>query len=92
MDSNQQPNTTVKIVFKETWNEEEGVTFLNIYVEKPEGGREIDAELVAKGQPTLAEQWGYEMLGFVEDLLRMKLQNGGLQGHLLTLPNKKDMN
>lgn len=87
---NKQPNTTVKLVFQETLNEEEGLTFLNIYLEKD--GREINQELIIKGEPTIAEQWGHEMLGFVEDYLRRQLTNNELKGYLLTMPKKKDMN
>lgn len=87
---NQQPNTRVSLVFEETLNEEEGLTFLNVFVEG--NGRPIDVNLITKGEPTLSEQWGYEMLGFVEDYLRMKINGGDMKGHLLVMPKKKDMN
>ena len=90
MDSNQQPNNRVAIVFEETLNEEEGYTFLNIYLEKE--GRDIDPDLIAKGEPTHAEMWGHEMLGFIEDYLKIQLKSGEMKGYLLAMPKKKDMN
>lgn len=89
MDKSQQPNTEVKLVFREQ-DGEGGITFLNIFIEKD--GREITPDLMVNGDPTVAEQWGHEMLGFVEDFLRMQLGEKKLNGNLLVMPKKKDMN
>ena len=91
MDSSK-PNTTIKLVFKETWSEEDQITFLNIFLEKEEGGREVNVELISGNEATIAETWGHEMLGFVEDFLRRQLNGGEMQGFMLSMPKKKDMN
>jgi hypothetical protein len=89
---NKPANNLVKVVVEETNENEEGVTFLNIYLEKEEVGREITADLIAKGEPTLAEQWGHELMGFIEDFLRRQIDTNEINGHVLTVPVKKDMN
>lgn len=80
------PNHKVKLVFEQ--KEDEDVTYINIFIEAD--GREITPDLIVHGNPTLAETWGHDMLGFIEDLLRRMLN--GNKGYVLAMPKKKDMN
>ncbi len=91
-----EPNKEVKLVFKEEWNEEEGIMFMNIFLEAP--GREITPLLISQrgdelpDGPTVAELWGFEMLEFIQAYIREQLQQGQMGGYLLKVPKKKDMN
>jgi hypothetical protein len=84
------PNHTVKLVFKETEDKKEGITFVNIFLEVE--GREIDPELISGQGATLAETWGYEILGFIESYMREQLAQNQMSGYVLAAPKKKDMN
>lgn len=82
-----QPNNTVKIVFKEVESKEQELTFLNIYLEAD--GREITSKVE---EPTLSEVWATETLAFLESYLRESISQNGINAAVMTAPKKKDMN
>lgn len=89
------PNSTVHLTFKEEVDEASGILFMNIYLEAE--GRPITPMLVSSRAelpegPTLAEVWGFEMLQFVESYLREMLHQGQMNGYVVQMPKKKDMN
>ena len=82
-----QPNRTVKIVFKEVESKEQDLTFLNIYVEAE--GREITSKVE---NPTLAEIWASETLAFLESYLRESIEQNQINAAVMAAPKKRDMN
>lgn len=94
---NLRPNNTVRLVFKESTNDKEGVTFLQMFLEGEEGGRDITNSLLARREeppegPTLAECWGVETLQFIEAYMREQVAQNQLNGFVLQTPKKRDMN
>lgn len=84
------PNKTVKLVFEECAMEQPDMVALKVYIETP--GRELNEEWSVCDDPTLAEIWATEVMGFVESYMHRQMMETDVNGYVMTVPKKKEMN
>lgn len=85
-----QPNKKVTMVFEEIPTDEADILALKVFLDTP--NRPLDEAWCVCDNPSLAEVWAVEVMSFVEDYMKRQMMNQDVNGFVMTVPKKGDMN